>query len=95
MKTLLSALILSAALAIPALAGQTFSTAETDIGTLLDNPETKAVLVKFIPDTVTDPQFDLARAMTLKQVQPYAPEKFPDELLAKIDAELAKVPVPK
>lgn len=91
MKKLLSALFMTATLSVAALAGQAFSTAETDIGTLLDNPDTKAVLVKFIPDTVADPQFELARPMTLKQVQPYAPEKFPDELLARIDAELAKV----
>lgn len=95
MKKILSALILTVALAGPALADQAYSTAETDIGTLLDNPETKAVLVKYIPDSVADPQFDLARAMTLKQVQPYAPEKFPDELLARIDAELAKMPAAK
>lgn len=92
MKKLLCALFVTVTLSAAALAGQAFSTSETDIGTLLDNPDTKAVLVKFIPDTVTDPQFELARPMTLKQVQPYAPEKFPDELLAKIDAELAKVP---
>lgn len=95
MKKLLPALFLAAALAVPALADPAFSTAETDIGTLLDNPETRAVLLKLIPDTVADPQFDLARAMTLRQVQPYAPEKFPDELLARIDTELAKVPAAK
>lgn len=95
MKKFLSALLLTVALAVPSLAGQAYSTAETDIGTLLDNAETRAVLVKYIPDTVADPQFDLARAMTLRQVQPFAPEKFPDELLARIDADLAKVPAAK
>lgn len=95
MKKILSALLLTVALAVPSLAGQAYSTAETDIGTLLDNAETRAVLVKYIPDTVADPQFDLARAMTLRQVQPFAPEKFPDELLARIDADLAKVPAAK
>ena len=69
-----------------------YSVAETDIGTLLDNPATKAVLDKYIPGMSTNSQIDMARAMTLKQVQGYAPDQFKDETLAKIDADLAKIP---
>ena len=69
-----------------------FSVAETDVGTLLDNPATKAVLDKILPGLSTNPQIDMARAMTLKQVQGYAPDKIKDESLAAVDAALAKIP---
>jgi para-nitrobenzyl esterase len=81
--------------AAPAAPAAAFSVADTDIGTLLDNPATKAILDKYMPGMSTNPQIDMARAMTLKQVQSYAPDQFKDETLAKIDADLAKIPAPK
>jgi len=54
-----------------------YTTADTDVGTLLDN------------------QIDMARSMTLQSMQNYAPDKLTNETLAKVDAELAKVPVQK
>lgn len=69
-----------------------FSVEGTDVGTLLDNPVTKAVLDKLLPGLSTNPQIDMARAMTLKQVQGYAPDKIKDEALVQVDAELAKIP---
>ena len=69
-----------------------FSVEGTDVGTLLDNPTTKAVLDKLLPGLSTNPQIDMARAMTLKQVQGYAPDKIKDEALVQVDAELAKIP---
>jgi hypothetical protein len=68
-----------------------FSVAETDIGTLLDNPATKAILVKHLPDFISNPQVEMARPMTLKQIQSFAADMLTDEVLAKIDAELATV----
>ena len=72
-----------------------FTTAETDIGTLIDNPATKAVLEKHLPGMTSNPQIDMARSMTLKQIQGFAPDQFTDEALAKIDADLAAVPAAK
>ncbi len=107
LRTLLTAAALGAAIiAVPAMATDTTATAtaaatapkaafsvdETDIGTLLDNPATKAVLDKLLPGLSTNPQIDMARAMTLKQVQGYAPDKIKDDQLVKVDAELAKIP---
>lgn len=69
-----------------------FSVADTDVGTLLDNPATKAVLDKLLPGLSTNPQIEMARAMTLKQVQGYAPDKIKDDQLVKVDAELATIP---
>lgn len=84
----------SAALAdsAPAASSAKFTTADTDLGTLLDNPATKAVLQKYLPQMVSSPQIDMARSMTLKQLQAYAGDQLPDETLAKIDADFAKIP---
>lgn len=91
-KTALLAIALTAA--TPSFAAEpTYSSAETDIGTLMDNPETKAVLEKHIPDMVSNAQFEMARPMTLKAIQSYAGDALSDEKLAAIDAELAKIAV--
>lgn len=68
-----------------------YTTADTTIGTLLDNPATKSVLDKHVPQLTADPQFAMTRSMTLKQIQSYAGDVLSDEVLAKIDADLAKV----
>ena len=69
-----------------------YSTAETTIGELLDDPAAKAVLVKNVPDLANNPQMDMARGMTLKQIQGFAGDMLSDETLGKIDADLAKLP---
>jgi para-nitrobenzyl esterase len=69
-----------------------YASASTPLGTLLDDPAAKAVLVKYIPDTVSNPQIDMARGMTLKDMQQYAPDTLTDATLAKIDADLANLP---
>ena len=81
-------------IAAPAYAAETkYSTAETLIGTLLDNPEAKAVLDKHIASFASNPQIAMARAMTLKAIQSFAGDALNDAVLAKIDADLAKLPV--
>ena len=69
-----------------------YSTSETDIGTLLDNPAARAIVDKHIPGFSNGDQIDMARAMTLKSVQQFAPDAISDQALADIDAELAKLP---
>lgn len=69
-----------------------YSTADTDIGTLLDDPAAKAIVEKNIPGMTTSDQIDMARGMTLKAVQQYAPDTVTDTRLAAIDAEFAKLP---
>ena len=84
--------------AAPALADAAkpaYSTADTDLGTLLDNPATKAVLMKYIPAMISNPQIDMARSMTLKQLQSYAADALSDATLAKIDTDLAQIPATK
>lgn len=76
-----------------AAAAPAYTVADTDIGTLLDNPAAKAILDKHMPEFSANPQIDMARGMTLKAVQAYAADKITDEALVKIDADLAKLPV--
>jgi para-nitrobenzyl esterase len=78
-----------------AAASAPYSTATTPIGTLLDDPAAKAVIVKYLPEVATSPQIDQARGMTLKDVQQYSPDKVSDQTLANIDAELARLPAKK
>jgi para-nitrobenzyl esterase len=73
------------------LAAPKFTTSDTDIGSLLDNPETKAILVKHIPEVVNSDQIEMARTLTLRSIQQFAAEQLTDEKLAVIDADLAKV----
>ena len=95
-----AALAVGSITAFPAMAAETpaaaapapaYSTAATDIGTLLDNPQTRAVLDKHMPTFVSNPQIEMARAMTLRQIQSFAADMLTDDVLAKVDADLAKI----
>ena len=74
-------------------AAKHYSTADTLIGDLLDNPETKAVLEKHIPQIVASERFTMARPMTFRAIQSMAGDMLSDAVLDKIDADLAKIPV--
>ena len=103
MRTFLTALAIVASAAgapaqtaAPAAAATTkvahYSTASTEIGTLLDDPAAKALLEKYIPGMTTNEQIDMARGMTLKDIQQYSPDQITDKVLANLDAEFAKIP---
>jgi para-nitrobenzyl esterase len=72
-----------------------YSVSETPIGTLLDNPDAKAVLDKHLPGLSSNPQIDGARAMTLSAVAPFSPDTMTEKVLADIQADLDKLPVQK
>jgi len=72
-----------------------YSTSTTDIGTLLDDPAAHAIVDKYLPGVLSGDQIDMARSMTLKDIQPYASDRISDKALADIDAELAKLPPKK
>lgn len=98
-KVLFAAMLAAAscgALAAPAIAdpAPAYSVETTDLGTLLDNPATKAVLMKHIPLVAGNEQINAARSMTLRQVQQFAADALPDATLAAIQADLAKLPKP-
>jgi para-nitrobenzyl esterase len=69
-----------------------YTTADTEIGALLDDPAARAILDAHIPGFSANTQIDMARSMTLKLVQQFAPDTVTDQVLADIDAELAKLP---
>ena len=75
----------------PAAAAAPYYSSKTTIGELLDNPATKAVLMKYIPQVVTNPQIDQGRPYPLAGITEYVPELTP-EMLAKIDKDLAPIP---
>ena len=77
--------------AAPAAAGG-YSVTDTDVGTLIDNPDTKAVLDKHLPGFSSNDQVAMARSMTLKGLQQYAPDTFTDKTLGEIQADLDKLP---
>lgn len=68
-----------------------YTTADTEIGTLLDDPAAKAILEKVVPGMTTNPQIDMARSMTLKAIQQYAPDQLTDARIAQLDAEFANL----
>jgi para-nitrobenzyl esterase len=74
----------------PAAGGLSVET--TDLGTLLDNPAAKAVLVKHLPSLVENEQIQMARSLTLKQLQQYTGDGLTDEKLAAVQADLDKLP---
>ena len=78
-----------------AAAAQHYSTSDTDIGTLLDDPAAHAIVDKYLPGVLSGDQIDMARSMTLKAIQPYAADRISDKALADIDLEFAKLPVKK
>jgi hypothetical protein len=106
MRALIVTAGLIAALPLPSAVAQTesksaptaparYSTAETDVGTLLDDPAARAILDKHLPAVSHGDQIDMARSMTLKDMQQYAPDVITDQVLAEIDADLAKLSVKK
>lgn len=68
-----------------------YTTSDTEIGTLLDDPAARAILDKAIPGMTSNDQIDMARSMTLKAIQPFAADQITDAKLAQIDAEFAKL----
>ena len=64
--------------------------ADSQMGALLDNPDSKYVQVKHLPDFVSNPQIEAARGMNLPSLQTFAPT-LTDEVLAEIDKDLVGV----
>lgn len=97
MRSLIVAALLATSMLSTAVVAQTkpaaqvaYSTTETDLGTLLDDPAARAVLDKHIPKITGNGQIEMARSMTLKGLQQYAPD-LTDAVLAAIDADLMKL----
>lgn len=88
------ALLAAPAAALAQAAPAHYSVSTTPIGDLLDDPAAKALLIKYLPDLAKSDQIDMARGMTLKDIQQYAPT-ITDKTLADMDVELAALPAKK
>jgi para-nitrobenzyl esterase len=90
---------------VPALAGEPaaagpaaaapghYSVATTLVGKMLDDPAANALLKKMIPTVYANELFQSSgRELTLQAIQQYEPEALSNENLAKIQAELNKIP---
>jgi len=70
-----------------------YSVTTTLVGKMLDDPAANAVLKKMIPTVYANDMFQsMGRDLTLKDIQQYEPEALSEENLAKLQAELDKIP---
>jgi hypothetical protein len=69
-----------------------YTTSGTPIGVILDDPAAKAVLNKYAPQIANGAHISMARGVTLASLQQFAPDVLNDQVLAHIDAGLAKLP---
>lgn len=69
-------------------------TLETKLGTLIDNPQAKAVIDKYLPGVTTNPMIAMVKGMTLKAIlaMPQAKQLgLTKEKVEKVLAEINKV----
>ena len=65
---------------------------DTPIETLVADPAAKAVLTADLGGDITEnPSYDQFKSMSINQIKPYAPDKLPDALTAKIATDLAAI----
>lgn len=64
---------------------------DTPIQDLYADPAAKLVMDKHLPGLTALPQYEMIKAISLRQLQPYSDGKLTDELLAGVDADLAKI----
>jgi hypothetical protein len=77
----------------PVAAAAHYSVSTTLVGKMLDDPAANALLKRMIQTVYANEMFQSAgRDLTLKAIQQYEPEALSDENLAKIQAELDKIP---
>lgn len=90
---------------VPAVAGEApaaaaqperYSVSTTLVGAMLDDPVANALLKKMIPTVYANEMFQtMGRELTLKGIQQFEAEALSDENLAKLQAELDKIPAKK
>jgi hypothetical protein len=77
----------------PAPAPAHYSVEKTHVGQMLDDPAADAILKALIPTVYANEMFKSAgRDLTLRDIQQYEPDALSDANLAKIQAELDKIP---
>ena len=69
-----------------------YSVQTSTLGQLVENPQTKALLVKHFPEVANHPQLNEGLGLTLPDVVQYLPDVVTPEKLAAMDAELKAIP---
>ena len=64
---------------------------DTPIEALAADEGAKAVLMADLPDVLPHPSYEMFKGMSLRQVAPYSEGKITDEVLKKVEADLAAV----
>lgn len=64
---------------------------DTPIEALVADAEAKAVLDADLPGVATHPHYDMFKGMSLRAVQPMSGGKLTDELLKKVETDLAAI----
>lgn len=64
---------------------------DTPIETLMSRPDTKAILLKYVPEIENHPAYDQFKSMSLRQLQPLAGGLITDEKIAAMEADLKKL----
>ena len=64
---------------------------DTPVETIMADPKGKAVMDANLPQLAAHPSYEMAKSMSLKQLQGYAPDTLTDAVLAKTAADLAAV----
>lgn len=75
-----------------AVATSGYSTGVTKLAVLLADPGAKAVLEQHFPGITTDKRIGMAKSMTLRAIQKFAPGQFTNETLEAVDRDLAVLP---
>lgn len=81
-----------AAPTVAAKPGKARFSVDTQIAVLMETPAAKAVLDRHFPKLAENPHYFMLEDMSIRQMAPMAQGKLTDEVLAKIDAELAQIP---
>ncbi|WP_395396984.1 cytochrome P450 [Novosphingobium sp. BL-8A] len=69
--------------------GAGYSTADTKLAVLLKDPAAREVLDRHFPGITSDKRIGMAKSMTLRSIQKFAPGQFTNEALDATDADLA------
>lgn len=64
---------------------------DSKVGELLDNAAPRAVIDQLMPELATNPQIGMARGMSLKMIAGFSGGKITKEMLADVNAALAKI----
>jgi hypothetical protein len=72
----------------PATSAATAYSADTPLEVVVADPAAKAVLDKALPNLAKHPAFEQFKAMSLRQLQPYASDKISEQAVTEVDAGL-------